>query len=160
MWKKKKKRKCDFDFVERDPAIFQNETNNNRSLIMICASARIPIKIIPFFFLFFSRSNNFSSLSLSLSSVSLFRGNIEREFQILPLIRASILSRVGGMIWPGTSERSRSPGMEMNDEPYPGVSKAGFRWHLLRDNGTPVESPTKPLIGGEEKKVAGIVQER
>lgn len=159
MWKKKKKkRKCDFDFVERDPAIFQNETNNNRSLIMICASARIPIKIIPFFFLFFSRSNNFSSLSLS--SVSLFRGNIEREFQILPLIRASILSRVGGMIWPGTSERSRSPGMEMNDEPYPGVSKAGFRWHLLRDNGTPVESPTKPLIGGEEKKVAGIVQER
>lgn len=125
---------------------------------MICASARIPIKIIPFFFLFFSRSNNFSSLSLS--SVSLFRGNIEREFQILPLIRASILSRVGGMIWPGTSERSRSPGMEMNDEPYPGVSKAGFRWHLLRDNGTPVESPTKPLIGGEEKKVAGIVQER
>lgn len=117
-----------------------------------------PDKDYSFFFLFFSRSNNFSSLSLS--SVSLFRGNIEREFQILPLIRASILSRVGGMIWPGTSERSRSPGMEMNDEPYPGVSKAGFRWHLLRDNGTPVESPTKPLIGGEEKKVAGIVQER
>lgn len=43
--------------------------------------------------------------------------------------------------------------MKMNDEPcIPGVSKAGFRWHLLRDNGNPcrVSNETTNWWRGEE----------
>lgn len=61
----------------------------------------------------------------------------------------------------GTSERSGSVRKETNDAPRPGVSKAGFRCHLLRDNRNPWRASAKPLIGGVEERVAGNrVEER
>lgn len=42
----------------------------------------------------------------------------------------------------------------MNDDVRPGAFRAGFCWHLLPDNWNPWRVSTKPLIGGEEKKVA------